>query len=83
MKNKIITYRLRLFFGVLFILIIFGSCEDYLDKAPESTLSENEIFGSFFSFQGFVEELYNCICDYEGIMAANHQQGFNPGDVML
>ncbi len=83
MKNKITTYKLSLVFGVLFILFILGSCEDYLDKAPESTLSEKEIFGSFFSFQGFVEELYNCICDYEGIMAANNQQGFNPGDVML
>ena len=40
------------------------SCEDYLDKSPEATISDKEVFGTFKSFQGFVEEMYHCIPDY-------------------
>lgn len=37
------------------------SCTDYLDKAPESDYAENEGYKNFKNFQGFTEELYNCI----------------------
>lgn len=40
-----------------------GSCEDYLDKAPEADITEKDAYGNFASFQGFVEEMYNCIMD--------------------
>ncbi len=40
------------------------SCEDYLDKSPESVITDKEVFSTFRSFQGFVEELYHCIPDY-------------------
>jgi len=39
------------------------SCESYLDKAPEADITEKVAFGNFNSFQGFVEEMYNCIMD--------------------
>lgn len=38
-----------------------GSCEDYLDKAPESDISEETAFKNFTNFQGFVEEMFNAI----------------------
>ena len=41
------------------------SCEAYLDKEPESTISEETAFVNFRNFQGFVEEIYNCIPDKE------------------
>ena len=41
------------------------SCEAYLDKEPESTVSEETAFVNFRNFQGFVEEIYNCIPDKE------------------
>jgi hypothetical protein len=41
------------------------SCEAYLDKEPESTVSEATAFVNFRNFQGFVEEIYNCIPDKE------------------
>ena len=41
------------------------SCEAYLDKEPESTISEATAFVNFRNFQGFVEEIYNCIPDKE------------------
>ncbi len=41
------------------------SCESYLDKEPESTISEETAFVNFRNFQGFIEEIYNCIPDKE------------------
>lgn len=64
--------------GIQFILYIFilalgfASCEDYLDKAPESDISDNDVYGNFMSFQGFIEEMYNCIADPHKAMAGNH-----------
>lgn len=41
------------------------SCEDYLDKEPDSTVSGEEAFKNFINFQGYIEEIYNCIPDKE------------------
>lgn len=41
--------------------ILLGSCKKYLDKAPLSDINETEAFKNFTNFQGFTEELYNCI----------------------
>ena len=41
------------------------SCEAYLDKEADSTISEETPFVNFRNFQGFVEEIYNCIPDKE------------------
>ena len=49
----------------LMTMTAFTSCEDYLDKEPESTLSGDDAFKNFKNFQGFVEEIYNCIPDKE------------------
>jgi hypothetical protein len=42
--------------GVL--LIMFSSCEDYLDKTPNSDLTEEQVFGNYQNFQGFVDNFY-------------------------
>ena len=42
-----------------------ASCTDYLDKEADSTISEDIAFANFHNFQGFVEEMYNCIPDKE------------------
>src|SRR5690554_6678449 len=62
--------------NILLILAIFialgmPSCEDYLDKAPESEISDRDVFGNFMSFQGFIEEMYNCIVDPHKILGGN------------
>ena len=36
-----------------------SSCEDYLDKSPETTVSSEDAFKTFKNFQGFIEEIYN------------------------
>lgn len=71
MKNKIKKYKLSLFFGVIFMGLSMGSCEEYLDKAPEATITEKDVFGNFISFQGFVEEMYSCICDPHMALSGN------------
>lgn len=44
----------------------FVSCTDYLDKSPDSDISSTDAFKDFHNFQGFTEELYNCIPDFNG-----------------
>ena len=41
------------------------SCSTYLDKEADSTISGDTPFKNFRNFQGFVEEIYNCIPDKE------------------
>lgn len=49
-------------FGSLAVaLTATSSCTDYLDKTPDSDVSAEEAFKNFNNFQGFVEEIYNCI----------------------
>ncbi len=63
--------------GIIFILtllvinIFILSCEDYLDKSPDSDISEKDVYGNFISYQGFIEEMYNCIADPHKALAGN------------
>ncbi|MDD3787247.1 MAG: RagB/SusD family nutrient uptake outer membrane protein [Petrimonas sp.] len=60
-------YKTFLQNAFLFVIMIMGvvSCSDYLDKEPASTVSDEEAFKNFTNFQGFIEEIYNCIPDKE------------------
>lgn len=44
-------------------LIMFASCTDYLDKAPDSVVSPDDAYKNFNNFQGFVERLYHLTPD--------------------
>jgi hypothetical protein len=61
MKNHQIIYGI--FAGVL--ALGMTSCTDYLDKEGDSTVSEEIAFKNYHNFQGFIEEIYNCIPDKE------------------
>ena len=50
--------------GALTLSLGFSSCVDYLDKSPESDISSTDAFKDFQNFQGFTEELYQCIPDF-------------------
>ena len=55
--NKIILYC-----GIFFFLAgSTSSCTDYLDVAPASLVNPEDAYKNFVNFQGFTEELYNCI----------------------
>jgi len=49
--------------GVSTILFGLASCTDYLDRDPESIISEETAFLNFMNFQGFTEEMYVMIPD--------------------
>jgi hypothetical protein len=55
--NKIILYC-----GLFFFLAgSFTSCTDYLDIKSGATVNPDDNYKNFKNFQGFTEELYNCI----------------------
>lgn len=51
--------------GVAALTLGLSSCKDYLDMEEDAVLNENEAFKNFTNFQGFVEEIYNCIPNKE------------------
>ncbi len=59
-------FKISIWLGLSLMLgMSMVSCEAYLDKEPESTVSPDAAFMNFRNFQGFVEEIYNCIPDKE------------------
>ena len=53
--------------GIAALSLALGltSCTDYLDKTPDSDVNPETAFKNFTNFQGFVEEIYNCIPNKE------------------
>lgn len=45
-------------------LLFITSCEDYLERTPESVISEEQAFQNFTNFQGYIEELHHCIPNF-------------------
>ncbi|MDR0962861.1 MAG: RagB/SusD family nutrient uptake outer membrane protein [Mediterranea sp.] len=74
MKTKIIQY---LIFGVVAFSFSLTSCTDYLDKAPESVISEDDAYKNFTNFQGLVERMYQVIPD---VAKAYWVSSFNWGE---
>lgn len=58
-------------------LLMLQSCEDYLDRTPNSVVSDEIAFQNFTNFQGFTEELYGCIVNFANRYWTN---SFNWGD---
>jgi hypothetical protein len=44
--------------------MLFASCDEYLDKTPDAVVSEEDIFSTYESFQGFVDANYAEILNY-------------------
>lgn len=67
------------FMSVIVLAGMLGttSCTDYLDKSPYSDIAENDPYKNFRNFQGFTEELYNCV----PVISANEMHvSFNLGE---
>lgn len=70
--------------SALLLSIGFASCEDYLDKAVEANITEEDVFKKFVTFNGFVEDMYQCVVDVanrdvHGINYWNWGDDFLPG----
>ncbi|MCX6325165.1 MAG: RagB/SusD family nutrient uptake outer membrane protein [Bacteroidia bacterium] len=48
----------------LMMVLLMVSCKDYLNIPPEADISEEQIFGTYASFQGFQDQLLNNLVDY-------------------
>ena len=64
----------------LLLMVSLVSCEEYLDKSPDSEVSPTDAFINFTNFQGFVEELYSAVPD---ITTATWACDWNLGDEVL
>ncbi|WP_345277134.1 RagB/SusD family nutrient uptake outer membrane protein [Litoribaculum gwangyangense] len=56
--------NLRIKMVLLLGMLLAFACEDYLDIAPEAEIDINDVFATFETSQGFVEEMYNLVVDY-------------------
>ncbi|ADQ78597.1 RagB/SusD domain protein [Paludibacter propionicigenes WB4] len=71
--KKIIIYC-----GFLFSITgMISSCTSYLDQAKNTTINPDDAYKNFTNFQGFVEEIYNCVPDFAN---NNNNNFFNNGD---
>jgi hypothetical protein len=62
---KTISYALTLVLGVL----LFTSCEEYLEKTPEATVTDEDVFSTYESFQGFIDPNYAEVVNYNTFYA--------------
>jgi len=71
--------KYQIIYSVLAVVLAWGmtSCTDYLDKEGDSTITEEVAFKNFHNFQGFIDEIYNCIPNKVNV---NYTVSFNWGD---
>jgi len=75
----------KLYYMMALVLpIAFSSCEDYLDKAVDAEITEDDVFRKFVTFQGFAEDMYQCVVDIanrdiDGMNNWNWGDEFLPG----
>jgi hypothetical protein len=58
MKRKILQYIVA-----TLLVSINSGCTDYLNIPVEASKTEKDVYGTYFSFQSYTDQLYNCICD--------------------
>ncbi len=62
---------------VLVVTLSLSSCKKYLERSPLANITDEEPFKNFRNFQGFTEELYNCIPMLSG---NEYHSSFNLGE---
>jgi len=78
------TYKM-LKLPVVFVLglLLFASCEDYLDKSPELSITEADVFTKFSTFQGYVENIYQNVPQIDMGTAGGGDFNWNYGDDVI
>ena len=72
-----IKYLLTLALAAMVATSSLSSCEEYLEKDPDTDVSKDEAFKNFMNFQGYIEEIYKCIPDK---ISHYNKTSFNWGD---
>ena len=50
-------------------IVLFPSCEEYLEKTPEATVTDEDVFSTYESFQGFLDANYGEVVNYNTFYA--------------
>lgn len=53
--------KISLPFTIILAILTLGSCKKYLERSPLADIEETDPYQNFRNFQGFTEEMYNCI----------------------
>lgn len=53
--------KILLPFTIILAVLTLGSCKKYLERSPLADIEETDPYQNFRNFQGFTEEMYNCI----------------------
>ena len=61
-----------LFLCIAFYSVLLTSCKKYLDKAPESNFSEQEVFSNYNNFKLFFDAVYNGKPGNQGVTRINN-----------
>ncbi len=56
--------KIYIYFIVTVLILPFSGCEEYLNIPPEAALDEQLVFRSYETFQGFQDELFDKLVDY-------------------
>lgn len=62
---------------IVLAILMLGSCKKYLERTPLADIEETDPYQNFRNFQGFTEELYNCI---PMLMGNNTHASWNLGE---
>lgn len=81
-------FRKALIFMILVFAGLLISCSDYLDKSPHSDIDSDDAYKNWTNFQGFTEELYNCVpvvtaSDYHNNWNWGEDEYWNPSETRL
>jgi starch-binding outer membrane protein, SusD/RagB family len=69
-------------FIIIAAVVLFTSCEDYLDKVPDSSgMTDEDVFTDYLNFRKFEDRMYKDLNDYLsagdfGFIAADCDEGF-------
>ncbi len=77
------TYKMKLPAILVLGLFLFASCEDYLDKSPELSITEDDVFSKFPTFQGYVENIYQNVPQIDMGSGSAGEMNYNYGDEEL
>ena len=77
---------MKIYQKIIWIFLFSGSvgltsCQKYLEKTPVADISEDDIFKTFDTFQGYVETMYDDIVDW--VHLTNRFAEFNWGDDII
>jgi hypothetical protein len=56
---------------VMIVTSGLSSCKKFLDREPQSVVSDKDAYKNFINFQGFTEELYHTIPDFSNAYRTN------------